>query len=164
MKTGFTSGAGYCLTATMLKDNMRIIATVMGEPDSTTRNNEVSGMLDYAYATVGLKQVLSKNSVVKKINLPKAKSEEISIVPMTDVNVLYEKANGEINPTYSVEIDDIKVPVKVGDKVGKLYVMNDGKRINQVDLTVKDDVTESNLIELYFKNLKSIIKGNIKFV
>ena len=163
LKTGFTSGAGYCLTATMMKDNMRVIATVMGEPDSTTRNNEVSGMLDYAYATVGLKKVLSKDSVVKTINLPKAKNTEIKIVPEKDVNVLYKKIDGEISPTYEIELDDIKVPVKVGDIVGKLYVINDGNKINEVNLTVKEDVQESNLIELFFKNFKNIISGDIKF-
>ena len=163
LKTGFTSGAGYCLTATMMKDNMRVIATVMGEPDSTTRNNEVSGMLDYAYATVGLKKVLSKDSVVKTINLPKAKNTEIKIVPEKDVNVLYKKIDGEISPTYEIELDDIKVPVKVGDIVGKLYVINDGNKINEVNLTVKEDVQESNLIELFFKNFKNIISGDINF-
>ena len=60
LKTGYTDNSGYCLTATMKKDNMRIIAVAMGEPDSTTRNNEVSGMLDYAFAQYSLKNVLSK--------------------------------------------------------------------------------------------------------
>ena len=90
LKTGFTDGAGYCLTATMKKDGMRIITTVMGEPDSTTRNSEVSSMLDYAFAKMALKKVLSKNSVVQKVDLTKAK-QIIEIVPVKDVNVLYEK-------------------------------------------------------------------------
>lgn len=112
---------------------MRVIATVMGEPDSTKRNNEVSSMLDYAFAQVGLKKVLSKNSVVEKINLSKSK------------------------------LDEIKAPLKKGDVVGTLYVMNNDEVINEVDLTVKEDVEKCNLIELYFKYLKNIISGNIKF-
>ena len=55
----------------MKQTDMRVIATVMGEPDSTTRNNEVSSMLDYAFAQVGIKKVLSKNSIVEKISLSK---------------------------------------------------------------------------------------------
>ena len=42
LKTGYTKEAGYCLTATAFKNGMRIIAVVMGEPDSKTRNKEVS--------------------------------------------------------------------------------------------------------------------------
>ena len=61
LKTGYTKEAGFCLTATMKKDGMRVIGTLMGEPDSNTRNSEMSSMLDYAFAQVGLKKVLSKN-------------------------------------------------------------------------------------------------------
>ena len=164
LKTGFTSGAGYCLTATMEKDKMRIISTVMGEPDSNTRNSEVSGMLDYAYATFGLKRVLSKNSVVKKISLSKAKKDEIKIVPTEDVNVLYKKMDAEINPTYDIKINDIKVPLKSGDVVGKIYVKNNDEIINEVNLTVKENIDKANLLELYLKNLKSIMSGNINFI
>ncbi len=163
LKTGYTEGAGFCLTATMKKDGMRVIATVMGEPDSGTRNSEVSSMLDYSFAQVGLKKVLSKKSVIQKIQMPKAKVDEIKIVPAEDVNILYKKIEGEINPTYEVTIDEIKVPTKKGDVIGKLYVMNNDEVINEVDLTVSEDVEKCNLIELYGKYIKNILGGNIKF-
>lgn len=163
LKTGYTEGAGFCLTATMKQNGMRVIATVMGEPDSSTRNNEVSSMLDYAFAQVGLKKVLSKKSVVEKITLSKAKIDEVEIVPVKDVNVLYKKVDGEITPTYEIKLDKVKEPIKKGDIVGKLYVMNNGDVINEVDLTVKEDVDKCNFFELYFKYLKNILGGNIKF-
>ena len=163
LKTGYTEGAGYCLTATMKKDNMRVVATVMGEPDSTTRNSEVSSMLDYAFAQVGLNKVLSTKSVVDTVTLSKAKIDEVEIVPIKDVNVLYKKVEGEITPTYEIELDEITAPIKKGDVVGTLYVKNNDKIINEVDLTVKKDVEKCNLIELYGKYLKNILSGNIKF-
>jgi len=163
LKTGYTEGAGYCLTATMKKDDMRVIATVMGEPSSTIRNNEVSSMLDYAFAQVGLKKLLSIDSVVETLNLPKSKVDEIKIVPKEDVNILYKKIDGEITPTYEIKINEIKLPIKQGDVVGKLYVKNDNKKINEIDLTVIEDVEKCNIFELYFKYLKNIISGNIKF-
>ena len=147
----------------MKKDNMRVIATVMGEPSSQTRNNEVSSMLDYAFAQVGLKKLLSKNSIVEKITLPKAKLDEVKIVPKEDVNLLYKKIDGEITPTYEIDINEIKVPTKKGDIVGTLYVKNDDKIINEIDLTVLEDVEKCNLFELYWKHLKNIISGNISF-
>ena len=163
LKTGYTEGAGFCLTATMKQDGMRVIATVMGEPDSTTRNSEVSSMLDYAFATVGLKKVLSKDSVIEKIDLSKAKVDEVEIVPLEDVNILYKKVEGEFTPTYDIKIDEIKAPIKAGDIVGKLYVMNDDKIVQEVKLTVSKDIKKCNLLELYFKNLKNIFCGNISF-
>ncbi len=163
LKTGYTKEAGFCLTATMKKDGMRVIGTLMGEPDSNTRNSEMSSMLDYAFAQVGLKKVLSKNSVVEKIILPKAKVDKIEVVPVKDVNVLYKKIEGEITPTYDIKLKDVKLPIKKGDVVGTLYVQNNDDIINEIDLTVKKDIDKCNLLELYIKNLKNILVGNIKF-
>ena len=163
LKTGYTEGAGFCLTATMKQNDMRVIATVMGEPDSTTRNNEVSSMLDYAFAQVGIKKVLSKNSIVEKISLSKSKLDEIEIVPIKDVTVLYKKVEGEITPTYEIKLNEVRVPLKKGDVVGTLYVLNNDDVINEVYLTVKEDVKKCNLFELYLKYLKNILGGNIKF-
>ena len=162
LKTGYTKEAGFCLTATMKKDGMRVIGTLMGEPDSNTRNSEMSSMLDYAFAQVGLKKVLSKNSVVEKITLPKAKVDKIEVVPVKDVNVLYKKIEGEITPTYDIKLKDVKLPIKKGDVVGTLYVQNNDDIINEIDLTVKEDIDKCNLLELYIKNLKNILVGNIK--
>lgn len=147
----------------MKQNNMRVIATVMGEPDSKTRNSEVSSMLDYAFAQVGLKKVLSKKSIVEKITLSKSTVDEIQIVPTKDVNVLYRKVEGEITPTYEVKLNKINVPIKKGDVVGKLYVMNNNKVINEIGLTVKEDIEKCNIFQLYFKYLKNILSGNIKF-
>ena len=160
LKTGYTKEAGYCLTATMKRDNMRVIATVMGEPDSNTRNSEVSNMLDYAYSIVGIKTLMNKDSVVETKVLPNANSM-IEIVPINDVNVLYKKLDGNINPIYEVKLNDIELPIKKGDVVGKLYVRANGKLLSTVNLTVKHDVGKCNILELYLKNLKDIITGNI---
>ena len=162
LKTGYTEGAGYCLTATMKKDNMRIIATVMGEPSSTVRNSEVSSMLDYAFAQVGINRVLSNKSVVKRINMTKAE-KTIEAVPKTDVNVLYKKVDGKITPTYKIKINNIKLPLNKGDVIGKIILYNDNTKINEVDLVSNKDVKKCNLIKLYLKNLKNILGGNITF-
>ena len=163
LKTGYTSGAGYCLTATMKNNNMRVIATVMGEPDSSTRNSEVSSMLDYAYSQMGIKTVLNKDDVVETIDMTSA-NKPIEIVPVQDVNVLYKKLDGDINTTYDVKINNIKLPVKKGDIVGTINVYKDNKLVNTTNLTVKYDVGKCNILELYIKNLSDIITGNISFL
>ena len=110
-----------------------------------------------------LKKILSKNSVVEKISMTKANKNEIKIVPINDVNVLYKKVEGEITPTYKVKLNEITLPVKVGDIVGKLYVMNNDEIINEINLTVKENIEKCNIFEFYLKNLKNILSGNIKF-
>ena len=161
LKTGFTDTAGYCLTATMKKDNMRIIATVMGESDASVRNTEVGQMLDYAFSMYKLDKVLSKDSIVKKKNISKAKVEKINIVPTRDVTVLSKKTD-KINPTYKVKVNDLNVPIKKGDIIGKLIVYNDDEILDTIDLTVDKDIKKANVLELYLKYLKDILSGNIR--
>ena len=106
---------------------------------------------------------ITNKSVVKEITLSKSKNDKIEIVPTEDVNILYKKVDGEFTPTYDIKLNDIKAPIKNGDIVGKLYVMNNDKIVNEVNLTVKEDVKKCNLIELYGKYLKNIFVGNITF-
>ena len=160
LKTGYTKEAGYCLTATMKKDNMRVIATVMGEDSIDNRNSEVSSMLDYAYSTYRMKKYISKNKVVKRINNSKIKSKKIEIVPSHDINILI-KTNENIKPSYSIKINNLKTNIKKGDKVGVITIKNKGKVINRVNLTVNRDIKKANIIELYFKYLKDILSGNM---
>ena len=70
LKTGYTDTAGYCLTATMKKDDMRVIATVMGESDASVRNTEVGQMLDYAFSMYKLDKVLSPQGIKVEIMAP----------------------------------------------------------------------------------------------
>lgn len=160
LKTGYTKEAGYCLTATMNKENMRVIATVMGEDTIDNRNSEVSSMLDYAYSQYKMKKYISKNKVLKTIKNDKTKTKKIEITPVKDINIL-TKTSDDIKPSYSIKINNIKTNIKKGDKVGYLTVKNNGKVINKVNLTVKQDIKKANIIELYFKYLGDIASGNM---
>ncbi len=72
LKTGYTKEAGYCLTATAKRGNMRIIAVVMGEPESSVRSSEVSSMLDYAFAQYEVESFLSTDSELDTVYINKA--------------------------------------------------------------------------------------------
>jgi len=161
LKTGYTSTAGYCLTATAFKNNMRLIAVVMGEETSTKRNAEVTSLLDYGYAQYKVDTLLSKDDVIAEIDVEKSKKENISLVPTKDVTILNKKTTKLGNITYSLDVDEVKAPVKVGDVVGSLTVLNDGKKIETVDVTVLEDVKKANIFELYIRYLKDIVSGNI---
>lgn len=163
LKTGYTKEAGYCLTATAKKNNMRIIAVVMGEPDSTTRTSEVSAMLDYAFAQYETESFLSTNSILDTINIKKAKKEYINIIPKENVTILNKKTDNKKNATYSLKIDDIKLPVKQGDTVGKLSVYVDDKLYKEIDVTVAEDTEKADILSLYGRYLKKLFTGDIVF-
>lgn len=161
LKTGYTKEAGYCLTGTMKKNNMRLITTVMGEETSAIRNNEVSSLLDYGYAMYKSVEIINKNTVVAKEEVEKGKDKYAEIVPKESVSMVIGKSEqlGEI--TYEVKIDEIKAPIKIGDVVGKLIVKNDNKKVKEVELTVNKDIQKANFIELYLRYLNDLINGKI---
>lgn len=159
LKTGYTKTAGYCLTATASKNNMRLIAVVMKEPDTTTRNSEVTEMLDYGYAKYKLEKVVDKNDVLKEIKISKAKDETVKIVPVDDVNIIMNKSTKLGNITYDLNINKITVPTKKGTCVGKLSIKENNKIVDTIDVTIKEDVTKVNIFKLYLRTLKDIITG-----
>lgn len=161
LKTGYTKEAGYCLTATAKKNDMRVIAVVMGEPDSKTRNAEVTNMLDYIFAQYEIEKLLSQDSVIGKILVEKGKDQYVEIVPTEEITILHKKIDGKKNATYEVEVQDIKAPVKVGDIVGILKVKESETVTREVPVTVKKTIEKANILDLYFRYLKEILSGDI---
>ena len=159
LKTGYTGEAGYCLTATAVRDNMRLITVVMNEPTSQIRNDETSTMLDYGFSMYGIDQILDTNTILGKEEVELGEVTEVEIVPMDSVGILNNKSKDKRNVTYEVEVDTIKAPVKVGDVVGKINVIEDNKVINTIDVTVKTDVDKASIFSVFYRNLKKLFNG-----
>ena len=163
LKTGYTKEAGYCLTATAKRNGMRIIAVVMGEPESSVRSSEVSSMLDYAFAQYELESFLSTDSKLDTVYINKAHKEYFNVVPKEAVTILNKKLENKKNATYELKMDDYRLPIKKGDKVGSLNVYVDGNLYREIDVTFDDDVNKADLITLYGRYLKKVFTGDIVF-
>lgn len=161
LKTGYTKEAGYCLTATAKKENMRIIAVVMGEPDSKTRNKEVSEMLDYSFAQYKIDNLLNENSSLGKYEITKSKEKYIKVVPKEDATILRKKSEKSGNAVYEVKLGELKAPIKKGDNIGKLNIKENGKIIRTINLTTSKTIQKANIFELYIRYLKEIFTGSI---
>ena len=87
-------------------------------------------------------------------------SEEYeNIMIMDDLTILNNSQNTKRNVTYDIVTKDVNAPVKVGDVVGKINVIENGKTINTIDVTVKNDVDKANIFIVYYRNLKKLFKG-----
>lgn len=160
LKTGYTKEAGYCLTATASKDGMRLITVVFGEPESSTRNKETTGMLDYGFSMYSIEKLLSKDLKVGTIKIYASDKETYEIVPTKDVNILNNKTQEKRNVTYEINTKTLSAPIKKGEVVGKLKIIENNKTIDEIDVTVKNDVKKANIFKLYLRNIKNIITGN----
>lgn len=162
LKTGYTSEAGYCLTATATRNNMRLIAVAMNEPDSKTRNAEISSMLDYGFAQYSTEKVLSTDSILDKVLVDKGKKEYVEIVPTENITFLNKKTEANKNATYEIKLNELKAPLKKGDVIGTLIVKFNDNDQREVNITVKEDIEKCNIFELFLRYLCDVLGGNIK--
>ena len=163
LKTGYTATAGYCLTATAKKNGMRLIAVVMGEADSKVRNAEVTSMLDFGFAQYKVNELLNTDTIISKTEIEKGKLKEIELVPSEKVTIVTRKTDKIGKITYDLHLDSVKAPIEVGEKVGTLDVLEDGKLLQTIDVTVKENVKKANFIDLYLRYFGDILSGAIQF-
>ena len=160
LKTGYTSEAGYCLTATAKKGNVRYITVVMGEPSSDIRSSETANMLNYAFNSFKLNTILDKSQELGTIYIDKSKQKTAKIVVKNPVTELISKEKDIPNYTYNLKVEKITVPIKAGTKVGTVEILdNEGLIVREEDVTISYDIEKCNLWETFLENLMTIIKG-----
>lgn len=157
LKTGFTDNAGYTMAVTAKRDDMRLIAIVLGEQVSKVRNDETTELLDYGFNTYKVNLIKSKGEVVKKIKIDKGSSNEVEIVTQNDILVLNKKSDATVNYDTKVTVNEIELPVKKGTVIGKIEVLYNNKVIKSDNLIVSNDVEKINYFKYLFDNLKDIV-------
>jgi len=158
LKTGHTDAAGYCLAATAKRNDIRLIAIVLGEKDSKVRNKETMELLDYGFNNIKSKVLKQKSKFTKRILLDKATSKYIDAIIDNDL-VVIEDINTKNKYNIDIVVDKINYPIKTGDIIGKVNAVVDSKIIASVNLISNVDVDRLSLFNLYFDNLKRLVIG-----
>ncbi len=160
LKTGYTKEAGYCLTATAKKNNIRYITVVMGEPSSDLRSSETTNMLNYAFNSFKLNTIISKSQELGNIYIDKSKEKTAKIVAKKDITELISKEKDSPNYTYNLKIDKLNAPIKAGAKIGTVEIIdNEGLIVREEEVTIESDITKSSFIKMVFENFLTIIRG-----
>lgn len=157
LKTGFTDDAGYTMAVTAKRDDMRLIAIVLGESVSKVRNEETTELLDYGFNTYKIDLVKPKGSVVDKVKIDKGSQEEIEIITKNDVSILNKKTDASLNYDTKITVNNINLPIEKGDVVGKIEVLYNDKVIKTDDLIAGSSVKKINYFKYLYNNLKDII-------
>ena len=161
LKTGYTGDAGYCLTATGKKRDMRLISVVMGEETTEKRTTDTLAMLDYGFNMYTIDKLVDHASSLGIVKVNLGDPEHVDIVAMNDISILNNTQKEKRNIKYNIETDDITAPVKVGDKVGKIEVYENGTFSYEVPLTVAYDIKKASVLKIFIRNLRDIITCNI---
>ena len=154
LKTGFTSAAGYCLSATAERNGLGLIAVVMGAKTSQERFAGCKTMLDYGFANFALihPEVPKENTVGVKLGTQKT----VSAVPAEDVKFLLDK--GQVDQvTTQISLEEIvTAPVSKGQKIGTLTVRVGEQVLAQVPMVATEAVPRLTWWDLFIQVLQRI--------
>lgn len=153
LKTGFTNEAKFCLTATAKRDNLRIIAVVMGEPNTKTRNTEVSQMFDYAFAQFMTHPLLKEGDTMGTVNVEKGVVAQLPLVAKHPYSVLLKKGTATDNIRYELQIDPLKAPVAIGQSIGKLIVYQGDEVLKEFPVDAPQSIDRAGWWKLLGRSL-----------
>jgi len=152
LKTGYHRGAGYCLTATAVQKERRLIAVVMGAPTDRQRGVEASRLLTFGFNLYQQQTLLDhtreqlaplkvKHGKARKVPLALTESLTVSLRPDEVEAVVIEK---RVAPA-------VTAPVEAGQVVGKAVAVLDGQEIAEVPIVATERVAEGSFIEKLFR-------------
>ena len=162
LKTGMTDNAGYCMAVTAKRNNMRLLAIVLGEKEGKVRNKETTELLDYGFNLYEVTTIKQKGEELGTISLDKANLEQVKIIANQDVTVLKKQSEKKKEYKSNVVLNTLKLPIYKGDVIGKLIVKDDlGNMIEEVKITVSEDLKKDNYFNIFMKILKGMITGDL---
>ena len=139
LKTGSTSKAGFCISATALRDNMQLIAVVMGAPNRDTRNEIAKKLLDYGFANYTVASW--EAAELEPIKLLGGLQSECRI-GYGSVSAVVGKGERELIER-SVSIpENITAPVREGDVIGEVTYTLNGEVIGKSDITALESAAK----------------------
>ena len=155
LKTGFTASAGYCLSASACREDMELIAVVMGCESSADRFAACKSLLDYGFANYALILPRMEEAAV---SVKLGTKDRVSAVPAQQEAMLIDKAQKN-SVTLETELEPyIQAPVSQGQRLGTLTVKAGDRILKQIPLVAADPVPRLTWGQI-FENVWRILLG-----
>ena len=154
LKTGFTSGAGYCLSASAQRDGMELIAVVMGCETSKDRFSACKGMLDYGFANYAVAAPQMPENAVIPVKL--GVSDTVSAVPGNYDALLIDKGQKNLISTRMELLPEVAAPVSKGQRLGTLSICAGEQVLAQIPLVAEQAVERLTFGQIFLKVLRQI--------
>lgn len=145
LKTGSTSKALCCLSAAAKRNDMQLIAVVLGAPTSAERFASAKSLLDYGFANYAVNTQITAGDEVQKIAVEKGVDKEVGVVAGDSCSTLVKKGQDD-NITKEIKIDEtITAPIEAGQKIGTMTISRDGEVIADIDLNASSAVEKKGI-------------------
>lgn len=156
LKTGFTTKAGYCLSASAERDGMELIAVVMGAESSKERFAACKSMLDYGFANFAL---VEPEQPMQDVPVKLGVQQSVRAVAAQSVAQLVEKAQkNDVRIELTME-PNVTAPVSAGQKLGTMTVYCGQQVLTQVNMVAQEAVARQSWWQIFLNVLKRIVMG-----
>ena len=154
LKTGFTSGAGYCLSSSAKRDGLELIAVVMGCETSQKRFAACKSMLDYGFANFALvtPEIPEELSIPVKLGV----CDRVSVAPAQDGELLIDKGQKNLVTTEVMMEEEVTAPVSQGQRLGTLTVKAGEQILAEIPLVAETGVEKLTRWQMYLQLLKHL--------
>ena len=154
LKTGYTSSAGHCLSASAQRSGMELIAVVLGCSSSTDRFESAKALLDHGFANYALVEV--DPGALDPIPVKLGMQDTVCAVPQTTTPLLVDK-NAAANITRQAQLPDtVPAPVAEGEVLGTLMIRAGDQELARIPLVAETAVERQGLGEIYGRILRHL--------
>lgn len=160
LKTGSTSLAKYCLSATAKKENMDLIAVIMGAPDTKTRFMEASKLLNYGYANYSIYTDDTDTLELAPVKVSRGVMDQVPGKAVQDFSYLCSKGKTSADIRKEVIMNEkVDAPVASDSKIGEIIYYYGNDKIGTVDIVAAQSVDKAGLKDYFVKVLKHYFVG-----
>ena len=154
LKTGSTSIAKYCLSASAERDGMKLIAVVLGAPSTADRFGSAAKLLDYGFANYSVAKGDEIVGSIPNITVQSGVADSLPVQLDGNPNYIVKKGNQDKIET-EINVNSICVaPIKTGDIVGSVVFKIDGQKIGENNIVAMTDIEKIGLADMFMKNLR----------
>ena len=154
LKTGFTSGAGYCLSASARREEMELMAVVMGCETSQDRFNACKAMLDYGFASFAVIQ--PEMPEVAQVPVTLGVENAVAVQPGQAEAMLIDKGQKSLVTTQITLQEQVNAPVSKGQRLGTMTVRAGEQILREVPLVAAQSVDRLSWGQVFVKVIKSL--------
>ena len=152
LKTGYTSTAGYCLSATATRENVSLVAVVLGGSTSDQRFNDAKSLLNYGFSQISIYDEMPP--VPENVQVIKGMKD--TVTPICKEVPSFPVAKGkEQEITYTINLpESVAAPVEKGQRLGTIQYELEGNVIGTLDLVADEEIPSANFSHLFFELLQ----------
>lgn len=154
IKTGHTEAAGYCLAASAVKNNMRLISVVLGTKSSNARVNASQTLLNYGFRFYEAKTIYKPKTDILTQKIWKAEQDEVALQVKHNVSVTIPRGRyQDLNISSNIP-SQIIAPISANTVIGTLDVSLDGKSIASANLYAASNIEQAGIFKRAMDSVK----------